>query len=281
MASDAALYRSPALQAERARLVFNAALQTELRAVARHREVSSVPLSTGPTISTSGAVRPSKPVLPQGAGKSTEPGGWDVDRKMKSLAELQTQLRRPFFFYLDFGTTVAASGSGGGSGGLSKDIKLQFSFSKILPLQAGQAALLDLWCAGSAEWAPLMRSNELLRAGTISWTCATSCPCVTAAARSTCSARRTFAAASSSSTGTRSTDSRSAWTTKVPVIPDPHSLSMVLIYPRTAQLRNATTSCWSGRCATAPARCARPGSSRTSTDFSSCTSSRPCFSASQ
>lgn len=139
-----------------ARLVFNAPLQQELRSVARHREVSSVPVSSGPTFSSNGAVRPSKPVLPPGAGKSTDVSGWDVERKMKALAELQVLLRRPFFFYLDFGTLAAAqgggaSGSGGGgsssgSGFSTKDLKLQFSFQKILPLQAGQTALLDLWC---------------------------------------------------------------------------------------------------------------------------------------
>lgn len=148
MATDAA--RQP----ERARLVFNATLQQELRSVARYREVSSVPVLSGPTFSSNGAVRPSKPVLPAGAGKSTDVSGWDVERKMKALAELQVLLRRPFFFYLDFGTLAAANGGGaGGSGGSSsgsgfstKDLKLQFSFQKILPLHAGQTALLDLWC---------------------------------------------------------------------------------------------------------------------------------------
>ncbi|GMF44761.1 unnamed protein product [Phytophthora fragariaefolia] len=91
-------------------------------------------------------MRPTQPMVLNGAGRSTELNGWSLEKKMMALAEALDLLRRPFFFYLDFGTAAAAEASNGGSAGASGDRKLTYHsyFNKMLPLHVGQTVLLDL-----------------------------------------------------------------------------------------------------------------------------------------
>ncbi|KAE8995435.1 hypothetical protein PR003_g2358 [Phytophthora rubi] len=142
--ADATLYRT-AGHPEKARLVFNAQLHQQLKNIAKNREISAVP--GAPTISSNGSMRPTQPMVLNGAGRSTELNGWSLEKKMMALAEALDLLRRPFFFYLDFGTAAAAEASNGGSAGASGDRKLTYHsyFNKMLPLHVGQTVLLDLW----------------------------------------------------------------------------------------------------------------------------------------
>ncbi|EGZ15817.1 hypothetical protein PHYSODRAFT_263020 [Phytophthora sojae] len=142
--ADATLYRA-AGHPEKARLVFNAQLHQQLKNIAKNREISAVP--GAPTISSNGSMRPTQPMVLNGAGRSTELNGWSLEKKMLALAEALDLLRRPFFFYLDFGTAAAAEASNGGSAGASGDRKLTYHsyFNKMLPLHVGQTVLLDLW----------------------------------------------------------------------------------------------------------------------------------------
>ncbi|CAI5703262.1 hypothetical protein KXD40_003803 [Peronospora effusa] len=142
--TDATLYRT-AGHPEKARLVFNAQLYQQLKSIAKNREITAVP--GGPTISNNGSMRPTQPMVLNGAGRSTELNGWSLEKKMLALVEMLDLLRRPFFFYLDFGTAAAAEASSGGSAGTSGDRKLTYHsyFNKILPLHVGQTVLLDLW----------------------------------------------------------------------------------------------------------------------------------------
>ncbi|KAL3671531.1 hypothetical protein V7S43_003451 [Phytophthora oleae] len=142
--ADATLYRT-AGHPDKARLVFNAQLHQQLKNIAKNREISAVP--GAPTISSNGSMRPTQPMVLNGAGRSTELNGWSLDKKMMALAEALDLLRRPFFFYLDFGTAAAAEASNGGSAGASGDRKLTYHsyFNKMLPLHVGQTVLLDLW----------------------------------------------------------------------------------------------------------------------------------------
>ncbi|RLN02237.1 hypothetical protein BBJ28_00000227 [Nothophytophthora sp. Chile5] len=147
MMTDATLYRS-AGHPEKARLVFNAQLHQELRNIAKNREVSSVGAAPAPTISSNGSMRPTQPLVLNGAGRSTEVNGWNLEKKMAALSDVLDLLRRPFFFYLDFGTAAAAEAvNGGNSAGSSGDRKLNYHsyFNKMLPLHVGQTVLLDLW----------------------------------------------------------------------------------------------------------------------------------------
>ncbi|KAI9915168.1 hypothetical protein PsorP6_008188 [Peronosclerospora sorghi] len=130
---------------EKARLAFNAQLHQQLRNIAKSREISTVP--GAPTISSNGSMRPTQPMMLNGAGRSTELNGWSLEKKMLSLVEILELLQCPFFFYLDFGTAAAAEASNGGSAGTSPDRKLTYHsyFNKILPLHVGQTVLLDLW----------------------------------------------------------------------------------------------------------------------------------------
>ncbi|GMF09699.1 unnamed protein product [Phytophthora lilii] len=148
MMADATLYRT-AGHPEKARLVFNAQLHQQLKNIAKNREISAVP--GAPTISSNGSMRPTQPMVLNGAGRSTELNGWSLEKKMMALAEILDLLRRPFFFYLDFGTAAAAEASNGGSAGASGDRKLTYHsyFNKMLPLHVGQTVLLDLWCVES------------------------------------------------------------------------------------------------------------------------------------
>ncbi|KAE8986089.1 hypothetical protein PF011_g20131 [Phytophthora fragariae] len=142
--ADATLYRT-AGHPEKARLVFNAQLHQQLKNIAKNREISAVP--GAPTISSNGSMRPTQPMVLNGARRSTELNGWSLEKKMMALAEALDLLRRPFFFYLDFGTAAAAEASNGGSAGASGDRKLTYHsyFNKMLPLHVGQTVLLDLW----------------------------------------------------------------------------------------------------------------------------------------
>ncbi|KAL4087445.1 hypothetical protein PRIC1_013337 [Phytophthora ramorum] len=142
--ADATLHR-PAGLPEKARLVFNAQLHQQLKNIAKNREISAVP--GAPTISSNGSMRPTQPMVLNGAGRSTELNGWNLEKKMLALAEALDLLRRPFFFYLDFGTAAAAEASNGGSAAASGDRKLTYHsyFNKMLPLHVGQTVLLDLW----------------------------------------------------------------------------------------------------------------------------------------
>ncbi|KAG7400042.1 hypothetical protein PHYBOEH_007110 [Phytophthora boehmeriae] len=141
--ADATLYR-PAGHPEKARLVFNAQLHQQLKNVAKNREISA---AAAPTISSNGSMRPTQPMVLNGAGRSTEVNGWNLEKKMLALGEALDLLRRPFFFYLDFGTAAAAEASNGGSFSGSGDRKLTYHsyFNKMLPLHVGQTVLLDLW----------------------------------------------------------------------------------------------------------------------------------------
>ncbi|OWZ17574.1 putative membrane protein [Phytophthora megakarya] len=142
--ADATLYRT-AGHPEKARLVFNAQLHQQLKNIAKNREISAVP--GAPTISSNGSMRPTQPMVLNGAGRSTELNGWSLEKKMVAMVEALDLLRRPFFFYLDFGTAAAAEASNGGSAGASGDRKLTYHsyFNKMLPLHVGQTVLLDLW----------------------------------------------------------------------------------------------------------------------------------------
>uniref|UniRef100_M4B459 Uncharacterized protein n=1 Tax=Hyaloperonospora arabidopsidis (strain Emoy2) TaxID=559515 RepID=M4B459_HYAAE len=75
---------------------------------------------------------------PSGSSRSSDVNGWTVEKKVMTLLELLELLRRPFFFYLDFGTAAAAEASNGGSAGASGDRKLTYHsyFNKMLPLHA-------------------------------------------------------------------------------------------------------------------------------------------------
>ena len=142
--TDATLYRTTD-HPEKARLVFNAQLHHQLKSIAKNREITVI--SGAPTISNNGSMRPTQPMVLNGAGRSTELNGWSLEKKMLALVEMLDLLRRPFFFYLDFGTAAAAEASNGGSAGTSGDRKLTYHsyFNKILPLHVGQTVLLDLW----------------------------------------------------------------------------------------------------------------------------------------
>ncbi|CAH0475843.1 unnamed protein product [Peronospora belbahrii] len=137
--ADAMLYRS-ANHPEKTRLIFNAQLHQQLKNIAKNREVTTV--LGAPTISSNGSMRPTQPV-----GRSSELNGWNLEKKMIALVEILDLLRRPFFFYLDFGTAAAAAASNGGSAGTTGDRKLTYHsyFNKMLPLHVGQTVLLDLW----------------------------------------------------------------------------------------------------------------------------------------